>query len=148
MRGKVKSSAAALVWCAMASGASGQGSAVELVTVAQGAMSNFEEPRQVVVRTTAEWQALWNAHDTQRAAPVVDFTQAIVVAVFLGTRPTAGFGVEIAAAKTEGSRTIVEYRERRPPGDALVAQVLTAPFHVVRLAPTSGSIEFRRIDRP
>jgi hypothetical protein len=123
-------------------------SPAELVTVAQGAMSNIEEPRQVVARTMAEWQALWKEHDAQRAVPVVDFTQSIVVAVFLGTRPTAGFAVDITAVKTDGSRTIVEYRERRPPGDALLAQVLTSPFHIVRLSRTSGAIEFRRIAGP
>lgn len=146
MLGNVKISAAALVWCAVASAAMGQVSSAELVTVAQGPMSNIEEPRQVVVRTAAEWQALWKEHDAQRAAPPVDFTRSIVVAVFLGTRPTAGFSVEITAVKAEGSRAVVEYRERRPPRDALVAQILTAPFHVVRVAPTAGSVEFRRID--
>jgi hypothetical protein len=124
----------------------GQVSPAELVTVAQGAMSNIEEPRQVVVRTAAEWQALWKEHDPQRAAPSVDFAQSIVVAVFLGTRPTAGFAVEITAVRTEGNRAVVEYRERRPARDALLAQILTSPFHIVRLARPSGSIEFRRID--
>src|SRR5262245_36144035 len=38
-------------------------------TVAKGAMSNIEEPRQVVVRTEAEWQALWKQHDGNNAAP-------------------------------------------------------------------------------
>jgi len=120
----------------------------ELVTVAQGVMSNIEDSRQVAVRTAAEWQALWKEHDAQSAAPPVDFTQSMVVAVFLGTRPTAGFAVEITAVKTEGSRAVVEYRERRPPRDALTAQILTSPFHAVRLARTAGSVEFRRVESP
>ena len=148
MLGNVISIMAALIWCAMASSAMGQVAAAELVTVAQGAMSNIEEPRQVVVRTTGEWQALWKEHDAQRAAPVVDFTKSIVVAVFLGTRPTAGFAVEITAVRTEASRAVLEYRERRPPRDALTAQILTSPFHVVRFARTEGSVEFRRVDGP
>jgi hypothetical protein len=126
----------------------GQVSPAELVTVAQGPMSNIEEPRQVAVRTAAEWQSLWKEHDGQRAAPAVDFAQSIVVAVFLGTRPTAGFAVEITAVRTEGNRVVVEYRERRPARDALLAQILTSPFHVVRLARIAGTIEFRRIDGP
>jgi hypothetical protein len=114
------------------------------VTVAQGAMSNVEESRQVVVRTAAEWQALWKQHDPDRAAPAVDFAQSIVAGVFLGSRPTAGFEVDIVAVNVEGTRTVIEYVERRPPPDAFVAQILTSPFHVVRLARTAGSIEFRR----
>jgi hypothetical protein len=108
-------------------------------------MSNIDEPRQAVVRTAAEWQALWKQHDPGRAAPPVDFNQSMVAAVFLGSRPTAGFTAEITAVKTEGDRTVVEYRERQPAPDALVAQVLTSPFHAVRLPRAPGSIEFRRL---
>ena len=141
-----KNLARALVVFAMSSVALAQVRSAELETVARGAMSNIEEPRQVVVRTAAEWQALWKEHDAQRAAPAVDFAQSSVVAVFLGTRPTAGFGVDITAVKTEGSRAVVEYREQRPPRDALTAQILTSPFHIVRVARASGPIEFRRIE--
>jgi hypothetical protein len=118
---------------------------VPFATVAQGAMSNIEEPGQVVVRTAAEWQALWKQHG-RAATPAVDFTQSMVVAVFLGTRPTAGFSVAITAVKTEGTRTVVEYLEREPSRDAFVGQVLTSPFHAVRLARTAGPVEFRRLE--
>jgi hypothetical protein len=114
-------------------------------TVAQGAMSNIEEPRQAVVRTAAEWQTLWKQHDPGRAAPPVDFSQLMVAAVFLGTRPTAGFTAEITAVKTDGDRTVVEYRERRPAADAFVAQVLTSPFHIVRMPRSAGPVELRLV---
>jgi hypothetical protein len=39
----------------------------------------------------------------------------------------------------------VEYRERRPPPGTLVAQVLTSPFHLVRVPRQTGPVEFRRL---
>jgi hypothetical protein len=114
-------------------------------TVAQGLQSNIEEPRQVIVRTAAEWQALWKQHDGDSAPPAVDFTQSIVVAVFLGSRPTAGFTVAITDVTTNGNGTVVEYRERQPPRDQFLAQVLTAPFHAVRINRAAGPLEFRRL---
>jgi hypothetical protein len=54
--------------------------------------------------------------------------------------------VEIVAVKADGTRAVVEYRERRPAPDALNAQILTSPFHAVRVARTSATIEFRRTD--
>jgi hypothetical protein len=116
-------------------------------TVAQGAMSNIEEPRQAVVRTAAEWQALWKQHDGVGAVPAVDFMQYTVAAVFLGSQPTTGFTAEITGVKTEGTRTVVEYLERQPPRDAFVAQVLTSPFHIVRIPRTAGTVEFRRLSK-
>ena len=116
-----------------------------VVTVAQGPTSNIEEPRQVVARTAAEWQALWKEHSPASALPAVEFAQSLVIGVFLGSRPTAGFSVEITAVRTEGSRTVVEYTERVPPRDAFVAQMLTSPFHLVRIMRTAGPLEFRRV---
>ncbi len=117
---------------------------VPFVTVAQGTMSGIEEPREVVARTAAEWQAIWRQHDQTAPAPAVDFTQATVVGIFVGSRPTAGFAVEITAVKTESGRTVVEYRERRPASGAFSAQVITSPFHVVRIARTTQPIQFSR----
>jgi hypothetical protein len=99
----------------------------------------------VVARTAAEWQALWKEHSPGSALPAVDFAQSMVVGVFLGSRPTAGFSVEVTAVRTEGSRTVLEYTERLPPRDAFVAQVLTSPFHLVRIMRTAGPVEFRRV---
>jgi hypothetical protein len=113
-------------------------------TVAQGPSSGIEEPRQVVVRSPAEWETLWKSHAGPQAAPAVDFSTSLVAAVFLGTRPTGGFRVEIVAARRENDALVVEYVERRPAADTLVTQILTSPFHMVSLPRFTGPIRFRR----
>ena len=113
-------------------------------TVAQGPSSGVEEPRQVVVRSRAEWDTLWKSHAGPQTAPAVDFSTSMVAAVFLGTRPTGGYRVEIVGARREDDALVVEYVERPPASDALVAQVLTSPFHMVRLPLFNGPIRFRR----
>ena len=64
-------------------------------TIVRGGMSGVSAPREAVARTREEWVALWRAHSAGQAAPDVDFSNQLIVAVFLGSRPTAGFGVEI-----------------------------------------------------
>jgi hypothetical protein len=120
---------------------------VSFVTVAQGPMSGIEEPRHVVIRTAGEWQTVWKAHDPVATAPAVDFTRAVVIGVFLGSRPTSGFTVEITAVKTQDALAVVEYIERRPAPGAIVAQVLTSPFHLVRLPREVDSIQFKKVER-
>ena len=119
---------------------------INAAPLAQGAASGIEAPRQVVVRTAVEWAALWKAHSPVTPAPAVDFSRTMVVGVFLGFRPTAGFSVAIARVRSEGSRTIVEYVERKPAA-GMVAQILTFPFHLVTLPATPGSVEFREVPR-
>ena len=61
-------------------------------TVVKGQMSETDAPRQATVRSAAEWSALWKTHDPSGQLPAVDFSREMVVAVFLGSRPTAGYG--------------------------------------------------------
>ncbi len=119
---------------------------LSFTTVAQGPVSAIDEPRQVVVRTAAEWQRLWRTHSPESPAPSVDFTQGIVVGVFLGARPTDGYSVQITSVREEDNRHVVEYRERRPDPGALVGQVLTAPFQLATLPQNVASVEFKRVD--
>ena len=115
-----------------------------MAIVAQGPASAVDSPREVVVRTLPEWEALWKSHAGPQPAPVVDFSTNLVAAVFLGTRPTAGFSVDILATRRENDALVVEYVERAPAPDAIVAQILTSPFHVVKLPRFDGPVRFRK----
>ncbi len=113
-------------------------------TLARGDHSQVEEPRQVVARSAGEWASLWKAHGGTGKPPAVDFARSMVIAVFLGTRPTAGHSVEILRIEKQGAALVVTYQEGRPAPDAMVAQVLTAPFHIVRTEPHAGPVRFQR----
>lgn len=121
-------------------------SAISFTSVAQGTRSQIQEPRQVVVRTAADWQTLWTAHDSA-AAPDVDFSRAIVVGVFLGTRPTAGFSVRITAVIAKDGSAVVEYVEGRPRPGGMTAQVLTSPFHLVTVPRTIETVVFKQVEK-
>ena len=112
----------------------------------KGTQSFVDEGRQVVARTAAEWSTLWRRHSPDRLQPAVDFTQEMVVGVFLGSRPTAGYALEIAGVEVGAGELVVRYRERRPRGDAITAQVITSPYHLVAVARRDGEVRFQRID--
>jgi PrcB C-terminal len=117
---------------------------MNFTTLDRGDQSHIEEPRQAVARTAAEWTALWKAHGGKRKPPAIDPTRSMAIGVFLGSRPTAGYTVEIVRIEKREADLVVTYRERGPaPGD-MVAQVLTAPFHIVRTAPHPGRVRFDR----
>lgn len=120
--------------------------AIPFTSVAQGTRSQIQEPRQVVVRTAADWQTLWTAHDSA-AAPNVDFSGSIVVGVFLGTRPTAGFSVRITAVTAKDGSAVVEYVEGRPRPGGMTAQVITSPFHLVTVPRTIETVVFKKVDK-
>ena len=86
---------------------------IPFTSVAQGTSSQIDEPRKIVVRSAEEFQALWKSHSTP-PLPKVDFSKSIVVGVFLGMRPTAGYTVGIQAVRRTEGGAVVEYIEGRP----------------------------------
>ena len=117
---------------------------VPFKTVDRGGQSGIEEPRQVVVRTAADWQKLWKEHAPERPAPTIDFTESMVVAVFMGYRPTGGYAVEITAIDKQDRAIVVRYRERKPQPSDIVTQVITMPYHLVALTKMPGDVRFTR----
>jgi len=114
-------------------------------TVARGEQSFIESERQVVARTAAEWSAVWRQHDPDRPVPMVDFAKEMVVGVFLGSRNTAGFSVEVVSATPEQGALVVRYRQVSPSPNAITAQILTMPFHLVAIPKTAGDVKFQRL---
>ena len=114
---------------------------ITFTNVAGGAASQIDEPRRVVIRTEAEFQALWKSHSTA-PVPKVDFTKSIVVGVFMGMRPTAGYTVGISTVRRTPKGAVVEFIEGAPEKDRMVAQMLTSPFHLVAIPRDIESVEF------
>jgi hypothetical protein len=102
-------------------------------TIEKGDQSNVDDAKQVLVRTEAEWTKLWTQHNPDRPRPSVDFSKEMVVAVFMGSRPTAGFSTTITSAIVANGALIVHYRDTMPGAGTVSAQVLTFPYHLVAI---------------
>ena len=125
-----------------------QGAAAAPVTmksVDKGSMSAIDAQRQVIARAPDEFATLWKSHANDRKMPDVDFSSNMVVGIFLGTRPTGGYGAEIVSAQPEGGTLIVKYKETRPGRGSMTAQVLTSPFHLVAIPKFDGPVRFEKV---
>ena len=117
-------------------------------TVAKGDQSNIDSAKQVVVRTDAEWTQLWSQHAPDRPPPPIDFSKETVIALFMGSRPNAGYSTAVVSVTEGGGALIVRYSETRPPRDAITAQVITFPFHVAAIPKaTATNVKFEKVER-
>ena len=114
-------------------------------TVDKGEQSNIDEAKQVVVRTEAEWTRLWQQHSPDRKRPAVDFAKEMVVGVFMGSRPTAGYNISIVSTFAKDGSVLVRYQESTPRPGALTAQVLTFPYHLVAVPKANGEVKFEKV---
>ena len=112
-------------------------SPMSITTIDKGFHSGIREPLEVVIRGEQEWAALWSRHASGRrpapSPPLIDFSAEMVVGLFLGQKSTGGYSVEITRAELDGANLKVFYREGSPPPGAIVPQVLTQPYYLVRL---------------
>ena len=102
-------------------------------TIEKGDHSNVDAAMQVLARTEAEYTALYRKHNFDGQPPKVDFAKEMVVAVFMGSRPTAGFNTSIVSATDANGLLVVRYREASPKAGMMTAQILTSPFHLVAI---------------
>lgn len=120
---------------------------VSVQNVVKGYRSGVREPLQIVVRSQAEWLTLWRRHsnDLNSTPPAVVFELEVVVAIFLGEKPTGGYDVTILRAEQSGEELMIDYQEKTPAPGSIVIQVFQQPFHIVRINREVGpKVTFRR----
>ena len=110
----------------------------------KGDQSNMDDGRETVARTAAEWNALWRLHAPDRPQPKVDFGREMVAAVFLGSRPSAGFAIDILGTKEDAGTLVVQYRATQPAQGQLSAQVITSAYAIVALPRRDGTVRFEK----
>jgi hypothetical protein len=104
------------------------------------------ERSERVVRTQAEWERLWAQMRAGAvpvpAAPKIDWQKEMVLALFMGERPTGGYGVAIRSVTYGEKEVVVQYEETSPPPDAITIQVLTQPHAVAVVRRTDLPVRF------
>ncbi len=112
------------------------------VTIARGDASGRQLAAEIVVRTAAEWKTLWKEHAPTEKLPSIDFSKQMVVGVFLGSKPSTGYRVDIVDVRPQGKDLIVEVARREPGRGTMAAQILTEPFHLVSVSRHDGPVRF------
>jgi len=115
-------------------------------TIEKGDQSSIDTPKQVVVRSEAEWTQLWRRHAPDRPPPKIDFSKESVIGLFMGSRPNAGFSTAVVSVTEGGGALIIRYTESSPPRGTVTAQVITFPYHIVAIPKvTATNVRFDKV---
>ncbi len=128
------------------------GDAVQFETLERGSNAGYDEPWCGVVRSREELEALWNRLYRRRtptpSPPELAFEDGVVIAAFMGRRPTGGYAIEVNSVVQSGDELVVEISRREPGPGEIVTQALTSPYHVVWLELDNPEIAVRFLDCP
>jgi hypothetical protein len=112
-------------------------------TIDQSTRSSVREARNVVVKDTESWAALWAQHAGAGAPlPVVDFGKQMVIGVFLGTRENGCYSTSISKVVQFGNKISVLHVDTVPGMGVLCTLQITAPAHLVVIDRSDNSVEF------
>jgi PrcB C-terminal len=116
-----------------------------------GASSSLTERGVRVVRDRRSWARVWRRLKSgelpRQTPPSVDFSRRMLIVVTQGRQPSGGYSVRIRAIADNGTRLVVDAREYEPARHCITPQVVTAPYHVVRVrrTPKPVAAERRRV---
>ena len=120
------------------------GTAIAFQTLVQDAHSSVIQQRQVVVRDQAAYDKLWAEHvagrDPAPAAPPVDFSTRMAVAVFAANTPGCG-SMGIAAVRSQDGKMVVDV-ERRASALPVCTALLLTPMQMVVVDRNDAPAEF------
>ncbi len=115
---------------------------LEFTSISKGQASSISEQRQLVIRDEQGFKDIWQEIDDVRGLPEIDFENNMVIAVFMGERPTGGYGIEIKSIDEYPDRITVNIVETEPGPDELTTQALTYPYHIVTTEKTDSEVRF------
>jgi protease stability complex PrcB-like protein len=94
------------------------------------------------------WHAFWAKYDAGQA-PQVDFKSRHVAAVFLSTKPSPGYGVEINRITYDPreKRTVIHVIELLPNPDRVYGGIIVYPADVVIFDTRLGEVQFSHIKK-
>jgi hypothetical protein len=86
------------------------------------------------------WKMIAGNQIPMPSAPAVDFAKKRMVTIFLGQRPTGGFGLSYKSATLEANALKLVMETTSPAPDRLVAQVITSPVVVLEVSNTNFNV--------
>ena len=116
---------------------------VNFETIDLGYYCAHRERGDYIIQTQQEWDDLWQkTYGASSEAPDFNFSSTIVLAVYMGTRATGGYRIEITNIGENEEHIRVYIRETRPSPFGFVTMAVTQPYHIVKLNRISKLIVF------
>lgn len=114
---------------------------LQVDSLEQGFHSDIYTNQQFTLNSQEELNAFWEDHGSNNKTPEVDFDRATVLAATMGSRRTGGYVVEITDVAVESGAIKAKVVETSP-GKCGTIQVITSPYHVVKIDTVVSDVEF------
>lgn len=116
-------------------------------TVLKGEVGGEIKNKNYLITKEKDFENIWNFINKnitpKPAMPKIDFNKEAVIAAFQGEKPTGGYGVEIVKIIEDSGAVNVLIKEKSPGVFCAVPEVITSPYHLVKIEKTEKKFDFR-----
>ncbi len=122
------------------------GKRLQIIAEWKGDHCGITEQKHMVITDPKDWAELWKRVHRGKIpipeVPTIDFSKNMVLAVFMGQKPTSGYAIQITEISRTNGEVVVKVKEVTPPKGAILLQVLTQPFHIVVVPKVEAQVRF------
>lgn len=115
-------------------------------TITEGERSGFDQPSSKVIQDQTTWEDTWDMIMSSLLdpppPPQVDFAEYILLAHFMGEKPSSGYHAEFSEVLEGANKITAAVREISPGPECLTRAVMTAPYHVIQIPKTDKYVQF------
>ena len=126
------------------SDSNGSGS-VNVRELGSGNNAQAQSAQVTLATTQSALSALWStAYGLQSSPPPVpNLSGQTAVGIFLGSKPTGGYGVSVASAQASGGVLTINVNVRQPGAGSITTQSLTSPWTIISVPGQYNSVSVR-----
>lgn len=124
-------------------GVTGTGGRIEFQTLENVWFSWPTSPAYYVINTADEWSDVFEKSPSLE----IDFSETTVIAVFMGRRPTGGYGIEVKEIIDTGFLVVTKVEQTSPGKGCILPQVITSPYHIVKVDKIGKGVWFDTVMR-
>lgn len=114
------------------------GTEVSFEVIDPGGGYNYEQRANFTITDAAIWESLWlelySGHIPIPEVPTVNFTSAMLIAVFQGERGSSGYSTNITRIVMTEAYYVVYVDETHPGEGCVLLTVMTYPYQIVKVS--------------
>jgi hypothetical protein len=119
---------------------------IEFQTIVKGYYSGHTSSAYYVIDNQENWTNVWNEYQRiftpQYPPPEVNFSESLVIAVFMGEQTSGGFEIAIKSIHPRNNLLVVNVDKTHPGPHCIVTLALTQPYHIIKLDKIDKQIVF------
>lgn len=136
-------------------GLTNTGTRLDFQTISKGVWSGHTGRAYYVIQNAEDWVRIWNQHQQillpyrppYEPPPEIDFSEATVIAVFMGECRTTGYSIEVKEVIDTGLTIVVKVEKTCPGKDCVVGEALTHPYHIIKTNKIGKHVIFQTSER-